>query len=384
VQLRSRFGRDSRRIDARPGDTISIDGVLKPAFAIVSASGDAAGLDLDTRVIMERTLGAAQTVRLLAPPPEQTDRLLKANQLPAGWLASDADGKPVGAALQLSRPVRSEASAKLAEALDMQGVATVTALDRTRMIVSLLASGSGTPDTIELRLDRPDTIAAAVARLDRVPALTQPSLGLLAIDVADAIGPVVVSVDANGPASGKVQVGDSIVSIDGQPVADVSVLARLVGARQPGKAMAAELKDLKGAAKRADLEVVLTPRLIGLSDQTVLVNRTLVHLRAQLAAASDPFQESVIRLNTAVALARLGECALARDELKQVQLPDRPGVGNGTVHYLLGVCAEELGNRAEAEAAFRAAAATESLLTEDGPPVRELAEARLAALGRPQ
>ena len=103
----------------------------------------------------------------------------------------------------------------------------------------------------------------------------------------------------------------------------------------------------------------------------------------QGAAASDPFQQSVIRLNTAVALARLGECGVARDELKQVQLPDRPGVGSGTVQYLLGVCAEELGNRAEAEAAFRAAAATESLLTEDGPAVKELAEARLAQLAKP-
>ena len=63
-----------------------------------------------------------------------------------------------------------------------------------------------------------------------------------------------------------------------------------------------------------------------------------------------------------------------------MQLPDRPGVGNGTVQYLLGVCADELGNRAEAEAAFRAAAATENLLTEDGPSVKELAEARLSQL----
>jgi Flp pilus assembly protein TadD len=193
----------------------------------------------------------------------------------------------------------------------------------------------------------------------------------------------VVNVDANGPANGRVQVGDSLVSIDGQAVADVAALARAVATRQPGKPMAVDLKDLKGAAKKAELDVVLTPRLIGMSDQTVLFNRALVDLRAQLAAASDPFQQSVIRLNTAVALARLGECAIARDELKQVQLPDRPGVGNGTVQYLLGVCAEELGNRAEAEAAFRAAAATESLLTEDGPSVKELAEARLAALSRP-
>ena len=132
---------------------------------------------------------------------------------------------------------------------------------------------------------------------------------------------------------------------------DVAALGKLVATREPGKPMSVEVKDVKGVARKVDLDVVLTPRLIGLSDQTVLFNRALVDLRAQLAATSDPFRQSVIRLNTAVALARLGECAIARDELKQVQLPDRPGVGNGTVQYLLGVCAEALGNRAEAEAA---------------------------------
>jgi hypothetical protein len=63
-----------------------------------------------------------------------------------------------------------------------------------------------------------------------------------------------------------------------------------------------------------------------------------------------------------------------------VKLPEGPGVGNGTVQYLLGLCADSLGNRAEAETAFKAAAASESWMTEDGPPVKEMAEARLADL----
>ena len=58
----------------------------------------------------------------------------------------------------------------------------------------------------------------------------------------------------------------------------------------------------------------------------------------------------------------------------------RPGVGPGTVQYLLGLCSAHLGNRAEAEAAFKAAAASSNLLTEQGPPVKELAEARDEAL----
>ncbi len=93
-----------------------------------------------------------------------------------------------------------------------------------------------------------------------------------------------------------------------------------------------------------------------------------------------PLEESIIRLNLAAALARLQAWSDARTELQKVKLPEGPGVGNGTVQYLLGLCADNLGNRAEAETAFKAAAASESWMTEDGPPVKELAEARLADL----
>jgi hypothetical protein len=52
------------------------------------------------------------------------------------------------------------------------------------------------------------------------------------------------------------------------------------------------------------------------------------------------------------------------------------------VQYLIGIAAARLGNRTEAETALKAAAASTALLTEDGPPIKELAEARLAELQR--
>ena len=128
IELRSRSGRDSRRVEARAGEAIAFDGVLKPAFAVVSASGEAANSDFDARLSIERALGAAQSVRIISPPSEQTEKLLKSNQLPASWLAADAEGKPAGAALQMSRPARTDASTKLSDALGVQGVASVTTL----------------------------------------------------------------------------------------------------------------------------------------------------------------------------------------------------------------------------------------------------------------
>jgi hypothetical protein len=52
------------------------------------------------------------------------------------------------------------------------------------------------------------------------------------------------------------------------------------------------------------------------------------------------------------------------------------------VQYLLGICADKLGSRSDAETALKAAAVSDSLLTENGPPVKELAEAKLAELQR--
>jgi membrane-associated protease RseP (regulator of RpoE activity) len=372
-----------KRVDARPGTAIVFEGVIKPTFAIVSASGAPANMPQDIRVLVERAMGGSQTVRLLAPPVDQADKALKANQLSSDWLATDAGGRPVGAAAQMAGPIRKEASTKLAETFDVQGVASITARDASRVVLALLAAGSATPDVFEMSLDNAASIKAAVARLDQTVPLSRPSIGILAIDVADVAGAVVAGVEANSPAAATgLKVGDVIVQAGGQPLTDATALAKLVSGQAAGQNISMEVRDVAGASRRIDLPVFLTPRVIGLAEQGVPVNRVLLELRARSADITDPFEQSVVRLNTAVALGRVGEWSAAQAELRQVKLPDRPGVGNGTVQYLLAVAAEALGNRAEAEAAYKAAAATESLLTDDGPRVKDLADARLAELQR--
>src|SRR5438552_4211416 len=124
----------------------------------------------------------------------------------------------------------------------------------------------------------------------------------------------------------------------------------------------------------------MTPRVIGMSDQMLLANRLVADFRTRLLSPANPVEESVMRLNLAAGLARLQAWSDARAELQKVKLPEGPGVGAGTVQYLLALCSENLGNRAEAEAGYKAAAASASWITEDGPPVKEMAEARLADL----
>jgi hypothetical protein len=384
VELRTRFGSDSRRVTIRAGNDVTIEGVLKPAFAVVSVSGATAASQQDLRVIVERAFAASRTVTLIAPPAEDAAKALSANQLSPEWLAIDLAGRPIGAAAQLAAPLRKESSSKLADAFRTQGVASVTMIGPTRAVIALLGAGSGAPDVLDVALDNPASIAAAISRLDRSISLTRTSLGLQVIDVADLAGVVIVGIDgSSGSADSTARVGDVIVQADGKPVTDAAALARLAADRKPGDAVSLDVRDASGAARRIDLKVLPTPRLIGLSEQGLLSNRILLDLRSRLADATDPFEQSVIRLNMAVALARVGDWSAAREELQRVKLTDQPGVGNGTVQYLLGLASESLGNRAEAEAAFKAAAGSESLLTEEGPSVKELAEAKLVEMQKP-
>ena len=385
VELKSASGRYIQRIDARTGQKINVEGTLRPAFALVSASGPAA-LNTDLRLTVEKQFQSSQSVTLFAPPSESTAKALAADKLPQDWLAFDANKRPLGSAAEVNTVMRGDLSARLARQFEAQGIASVivpSATNRNRLVVSLLASGSSDPDVIEIDLDSLDAAARAVGRLDRGLSFFKPSLGVTVVDVADLEGPVVVAVDPNGPAAkAGVQPGDVVLRANSQAVPDAAALTTLLAGRKADEDMTLDLKDKAGAAKKSDVKVFMTPRLIGLVDQSLLINKILVDLRGRLEQPGDPITDSVMRLNLAVALARVGAWSAARLELQRVKLNEGPGVSAGTVQYLLGLAAERMGNTAEAEAAWRAAAASNASITEDGLPVKDLAEARLQGLQR--
>ena len=383
VELKSASGRYINRVDARTGQKIDIAGVLRPAFALVSTSGQAA-LNADLRLTIERQLESAQSVTLFAPPAADADKALAAEKLPADWLAFDANKRALGTSADIGAVLRRDLSEKLAKVFDAQGVASVTVpsnLNRNRLVVTLLGSGSGEPDVFEISLDNPETVNLAIGRLDRRLSFFRPSIGLTAVDVADIEGSVVVAVDGPSAKAG-ILPGDVVMKANAQPVADTAGLTTLLAGRKADEDLQLELKDKSGAVKRADVKVFMTPRVIGMGDQTLMINRILVDLRARVQTPGDPIEDSVMRLNLAVAFARVENWSAARLELQRVKLPDGPGVSSGTVQYLLGLASDRMGNRAEAEASWKAAATSTSLLTEDGPSVKELAEARLAELQR--
>lgn len=385
VEMRAPTGRFTRRVEARAGQRIEVNGELKPAFALVSAGAQGA-LGADLRVVVERALEPLKSILVFAPPADRVDQALRASQLPNDWLAFDANRRPLGSSNDISAPMRRDLSTKLSQAFDAQGVASVavpSAANRNRVVVSLLSAGATIPDVLELTLDRPESIADAIALLDRPLTFTRPSIGFSTVDVADVAGAAVVAVEANSAAAkANVAVGDIVTKVGTVAVTDSANLAAALIGKTANDTLSLELKDRMGAAKKADVKISMTPRLIGMNDQTLMANRVLLDLRSKLLSPSNPAEEGIMRLNAAAALARLQAWNEAKAELQKVSLPEGPGVGNGTVQYLLGLCAESLGDRAGAELAWRTAASSQSLLADDGPPVKALAEAKLAELSR--
>jgi hypothetical protein len=301
--------------------------------------------------------------------------------MPGEWLAFDGGRRPVGGASAIPPAARRDLSARLARALEVQGIAAVTqpSPGSPEVVISLLAAGAGEPDVVSVTLESAESVNAAMARFDFVPALSRPDIGLLAADLADTPGPAVVRVEPGGAAQqAGVAVGSVIRSADGVEVPTGAALRGMLESKKAGDQVALGIEDPGGASRTVELPVTFRPRLISAVDRTLLFNPLAVALRSRLPAAG-PVDRPIVQMNLAVALLRLGDFIGAREQLESLQLPPGGGISEGTRQYLLGLVHEGLGDRPAARLAWEAATGSDSLLTEYGPPVRGLAERKLKA-----
>jgi len=218
----------------------------------------------------------------------------------------------------------------------------------------------------EVRLDA----ASDVASLGR-PAWVRPSFGLLAADL-DGGGPraVVAVVAPGGPAAGAgLLPGDRIVAAGGEAIADTAALRRALAAATPDAPLSIEWLDPAGGRHASSLRAGSTPVL----DAGPARGTWAALLRAAWAAcdaAAGGAESSLALANLALAVSAHGRPERAAEIWKRVRLPERAGIGPGTVQYLLGRDLARLGRRAEALRAFELAAASPATALDDaGPPV---------------
>jgi hypothetical protein len=298
---------------------------------------------------------------------------MRQENVPADWL----NPTPGDAGQRLPKEVLRDMGRRLAARLGVQGLAAASvAADSASVTFMLLAAGSAEPDVLTMSLAEAGSQARALDRLNALPSLlVRQSLDTAFIDVDGTPGAVVVrTTTASGLA-----VGDVVTSAGGKPVTSVADLRAAVAAQNTSApAIALEAKGAAGAVKKASTPVTTVADTLAVRDPLVLPNRALLDLQGTSFAAPAGIQKTAAAINLAVVHLRLGNWDDALATLKDVQLPDGPGVSAGTVAYLNGLAFEGLARAADAQAAFtKAAASPQARLWFEGPLVAPLATARL-------
>lgn len=376
IEVRGPNGRFVDRRDWKTGDLTTIPAELRGAFPIVTSNATPGVTAEQLRVNVERALAPAKHVLVFAPTEPELQAALRDENIPPHWLGASLDA---GQTQRIPRETTRELGRRLTARLGAQGVAAVSVgPEPFRVTVWLLAGGSGEPDVLNINMADPASQARAVEMLSAsLPAIVRPSLEIAVVDSAGAQGAVVVRTGGVGAKAGLV-VGDTIVGAADKKIASVADLrAALSAVTSPGASLALEVRGPAGAVRTVSTSVAMTPDAFP-PDPAILRNRALLELRGLASTAATPVARLAAHLNLAIVHMRVGNWDEAQAALKDVQLPDGPGVSAGTVAYLTGLALEGAGRVSEAQAAFaRAAAAPNARLWSDGPLVAPLAKQKI-------
>jgi Tfp pilus assembly protein PilF len=131
-----------------------------------------------------------------------------------------------------------------------------------------------------------------------------------------------------------------------------------------------------------ELSLGETPQEIPLNDSALLYNKVMMDLRQQVEGYPGTEGAAFARFDLGLCAMHFGDFAAAHSYLVKAksEMPQRPGLSQGTALYYLGFALESLGTeyRKEAVEAYRAAAGFKdaTLFNNDGPAVAPLAARR--------
>ncbi|MDP1832054.1 MAG: S1C family serine protease [Geothrix sp.] len=220
-----------------------------------------------------------------------------------------------------------------------------------------------------------DPLGSLAARLNAVPRLQRPGLGLSVLDVPSEPGPWVLAASAPALKAG-IQIGKPLLQVQGKPVPTAQGLQRLVEAAQGPVSVSQE-----GAT--ASLPLQMEALEIPLGSPDFCYPAVLAQLRLQYAGAKGD-EANLIKLNQALVLMQFRKYDKAIELLRDARLSTLHGVSQGTLDYHTGLCFLHLGTSYHSEAgqAFRQALKypQSTLLGPDGPLVAPLARQALEDL----
>ena len=239
----------------------------------------------------------------------------------------------------------------------------------------LVATLEGEEERVVVKPLEEDPLGPLAARLDAMPPLHEPGLGLTLLDLPGEPGPWVLAASEAARKAG-VQVGKPLLQLDGKPLPSVAAL------RQALKGAPASVALGQGGAPLT-LPVVAEALEIPLGASSLCYPAVLAQLRLMAAAAKGD-EAHLIRLNLGLGLMQVHRYDRAIEQLRDARLGTGPGVGQGTLDYHTGLCFLRLGSAYQTEAiqafgqALKYPQAT--LLGPDGPPIAPLARQALEDL----
>lgn len=380
VRIRHRIGSYNVAATVTRGRTEAIDVPLKPDVAFLGAvDGDGRAIP-EVAAIVDRALAKGLTSYHLASrqelPPAVTpwsDALTA--QLIVAVTSGDRDAI---ARLQKQASVNYEAPVLLC-AVRRAGAAAVDLVlfwtehaHVDRLTVEGLDDAS-LARAVE-RLNAPADVGDLVSRHD---------IGLRVAETALLEAPLlVVSVQAGSAADlAGIKAGDTISAVDRAP-ATAAQLADAIAARKPGEHITLQIVGTTTAAREVSVAVQRVTQRGPVFDAAIPANTLIARLTARSLVTTAPAERDLLAFNLAATYMRVREWRRALGLLESLpNLPRGDGSGPGMAKYLRGRCHEELGERDQAIAMYKEAAAFgEDVAADDGATVATLARQRLAAL----
>jgi tetratricopeptide (TPR) repeat protein len=378
VEVKHAAGKFIKDLVLGKDEAVSLDCPIRPTLAFLGVVADTPAGERNLPDAEERireNLARMSSLNFIPAPRETVDRVLEQEKVTRKSLVPGA-----GTDADLVRKI----TEKLAASLDVQGflvaVLPEERLQRTANL-NLLAAGNIVAEPWPVTFAEAASYGPFLARVDQNVTSYRPWSGLITVDTqlfSDGV-PVLRVVPASPAAEAGIQAGELVSAADGKPVARTTDLLAVVAAKKPKEKLQLHLKGA-GGPRAVELTLGQTPREIPLFDPSLLYNKVMMDLRAQVEGYPGTEQAAFAGLNLAIAAMHFQDYAAAHDYLMKVkgELPTRPGISQGTAFYYLGLALEKLSYKTQAVEAYRQAAGFKdaTLIDNDGPAVAPLASRR--------
>jgi tetratricopeptide (TPR) repeat protein len=383
VEVKHTSGKFIQDIVLQKNESLALNCPIRPSLAFLgvvadSASGERVVPDAQEKLV--QNLSKLQSLNFVVAPAETVDRALELEKLTRKSLLPASGTDP---------DVLRKVTERLAQTLEVQGFLVAELPDerlQRNAVLYLLAAGNVQPDRWEVTFSESASYARFMAVVDQKVPDTRPWTGLIPVDTLLREGANVLRIVPGSPGEkAGIQAGDVILSVDGRPVKKTLDFRKEVDLSKPAERLVLGVGAPAGQ-KNVELLPGETPQEIPLNDPALLYNKVMMELRQEVEGYPGTEPAAFARLNLALCAMHFGDYAAAHDHLMKAktELPQRPGLSQGTALYYLGLSLEKLGYRKEATEAYKAAAGYKdaTLFNNDGPLVAPLA-ARRAGAGPP-